>query len=66
MAPALNSVGPVTLADVLAQNSQVDVLRAEIDALRHKGRINVCFADGHVETLYIGEKSLERVFLTSK
>jgi prepilin-type processing-associated H-X9-DG protein/prepilin-type N-terminal cleavage/methylation domain-containing protein len=66
MAPSLNSTGPVTLADVLAQNDLVEKMRAEIDQRRHKGRMNICFADGHVETIYISAKSLQHVFLMTK
>jgi prepilin-type N-terminal cleavage/methylation domain-containing protein/prepilin-type processing-associated H-X9-DG protein len=66
MAPTLESTGPVALSDVLVQNTQVMPLRAQIDQLRHKKRINVCFVDGHVETLPISAKSLERVFLLPK
>jgi prepilin-type processing-associated H-X9-DG protein len=66
MAPALSSNGPVTMADVLAQNNKVEPLRAQIDQPRHKGLINVCFIDGHVETVHIGKGDLERVYLTAK
>jgi prepilin-type processing-associated H-X9-DG protein len=66
MAPALSSTGPVTMADVLAQNAQVEPYRAEIDTRRHKGKMNICFADGHVEFITIGTGELERIYLLAK
>jgi prepilin-type processing-associated H-X9-DG protein/prepilin-type N-terminal cleavage/methylation domain-containing protein len=66
MAPALNAIGPITMADVLAQNNKVEPMRADIDKPRHKGRMNICFVDGHVENVPIGKGDLERVYLAAK
>jgi prepilin-type processing-associated H-X9-DG protein len=63
--PSLASTGPVTLADVLLQNGKaMDV--ASFDRDRHRGKINIVFADGHVETMRIQVGDLSRAFLLSK
>src|SRR5688572_7079946 len=49
-APSLTSTGPVTLADVLADNAKVVPYHARLDKIRHKAKMNVAFADGHVES----------------
>jgi len=65
MAPALG-IDNVTLADVLAQDTKVAPNRAEFDLIRHRGRTNIAFADGHVESTMIAKGDLERVYLSGK
>ena len=65
-APALDAGGPVTLADVLAQNKRVVSDRGRIDLKRHRGRVNVAFADGHVEALATTPAALSSVLLTAQ
>jgi prepilin-type processing-associated H-X9-DG protein/prepilin-type N-terminal cleavage/methylation domain-containing protein len=60
--PSLTSHNEVTLADALAGNGKA-VDADMFDKQRHKDRINVGFADGHVETKLISEKDLDRVYL---
>jgi prepilin-type processing-associated H-X9-DG protein len=60
--PSLISTGPVTLADVLAKNSKVTA-GAQFDLKRHNKKINVAFADGHVELVRIEPGDLSRVYL---
>jgi len=65
--PALDPVpGPITLADALEENNKVMPNRASVDLLRHRGRINVVFADGHVESLMITPASLQRVLVATR
>jgi prepilin-type processing-associated H-X9-DG protein len=69
MSPTLDpesAPGPVTLADVLEGNPKVVANRAVIDPQRHRGRMNVVFADGHVESTTIGVRSLQRVLLSAR
>jgi len=51
-----------TLADVYYNNASGDSVN--FDRNRHRGRINISFCDGHVESMTIDPKSLSRVFLT--
>lgn len=53
--------GGITLADALAGTKAGDP--QNFDRVRHKGKINVAFFDGHAETLDISQKGLERVWL---
>lgn len=66
--PAITSIGPVTLADVLAKNSKVVPVTqsAQFDLKRHKNKMNVVFADGHVELLRIEPGDLSRVYLVPR
>ena len=66
MTPAPTGPSAVTLADVLANNANVVPNRAQFDKPRHKGRVNIAFADGHVETVAITPGDLERVHLTTR
>jgi prepilin-type processing-associated H-X9-DG protein len=69
MTPTLDQTtapGPVTLADVLEQNWKVVPNRAVIDRPRHRGRINVVFADGHVESMAIDPGTLARVLVSAR
>lgn len=60
--PALDANGPVTLGDAFALNPNAQAAD-NFDLNRHKGRINVAFADGHVETLYLTKENLDKVYL---
>lgn len=51
----------ITLADALAGTKAGDP--QNFDRVRHKGKINVVFFDGHAETLDISQKGLERAYL---
>jgi prepilin-type processing-associated H-X9-DG protein/prepilin-type N-terminal cleavage/methylation domain-containing protein len=64
--PSVNATSAVTLADALAKNNNVVSDRAQFDRMRHKGRLNVVFVDGHVETVAITPGDLERVYLTTR
>ena len=59
------SLGPLTLADALG--AQPRVLRSTMfDRVRHQGRINAAFLDGHVEHLRIAPIDLRRAGLLLK
>jgi prepilin-type N-terminal cleavage/methylation domain-containing protein/prepilin-type processing-associated H-X9-DG protein len=60
--PSLSSQHQVTLADAMLGNGKA-LDRDMFDHQRHKGRINIGFADGHVETKIIAVKELENVYL---
>jgi prepilin-type processing-associated H-X9-DG protein/prepilin-type N-terminal cleavage/methylation domain-containing protein len=67
MSPALDATEPpITLADVLAGNGKIAPYRAVLDPPRHRGRVNVVFADGHVEAVPIAPGSLQRVCLSAR
>jgi prepilin-type processing-associated H-X9-DG protein/prepilin-type N-terminal cleavage/methylation domain-containing protein len=56
--------GPVTLADAFLKTDRVAPgCSQSFDMFRHRGRINVGFADGHVETLKITAPELSRAYL---
>ena len=54
--------GPVTLADALAGNGKAGDPE-NFDTLRHRGRMNIGFFDGHVETRNISANDLLNVYL---
>lgn len=60
--PQLEPSGPVTLGDAFAGNGRAENAES-FDLNRHKGRMNVAFADGHVETVEITKESLDRIYL---
>jgi prepilin-type processing-associated H-X9-DG protein/prepilin-type N-terminal cleavage/methylation domain-containing protein len=60
--PALSSIGAVTLADAFVGNGKA-VDKSMFDLQRHQGRMNVAFADGHVEVKRISVGDLEGAFL---
>jgi prepilin-type processing-associated H-X9-DG protein/prepilin-type N-terminal cleavage/methylation domain-containing protein len=55
-------IGPVTLADALAGNGSAGDPQ-NFDAVRHNGRMNIGFFDGHVETRNISGNDLMNVYL---
>jgi len=55
-------VGPVTVADALAGNSKAGEPQ-NFDRLRHRGKMNIGFFDGHVESRNISASDLANVFL---
>ncbi len=55
-------VGRVTLADVLDETDRV-LPGLSLDGERHDGRMNILFADGHVETLRINNEVLSKAVL---
>jgi prepilin-type processing-associated H-X9-DG protein len=56
--------GPVTLADALADNTKAGE-SLNFDFVRHRGRINIGFFDGHVENRTISPGDLRNVYLTA-
>jgi prepilin-type processing-associated H-X9-DG protein/prepilin-type N-terminal cleavage/methylation domain-containing protein len=62
--PALSSKGPVTLADALLKSGRA-FDQASFDYLRHQGKMNVGFADGHVRTFRINPQALQEAYLLS-
>jgi prepilin-type processing-associated H-X9-DG protein/prepilin-type N-terminal cleavage/methylation domain-containing protein len=60
--PSLNSTGPVALSDALDNNGKA-IDKVSFDLIRHKGRINVAFADGHVAAHRITSLDLRNVYL---
>jgi prepilin-type processing-associated H-X9-DG protein len=54
--------GPITLADALTGDSLAGDPQ-NFDRIRHQGKINVGFADGHVETHTISPKDLANIYL---
>ena len=56
------TTGPITLADALSGNSRAGD-PGNFDHRRHRGRMNVCFLDGHAETLPIEPAALSRVLI---
>ena len=63
--PELNSTGAVTLADAWSRTGRASD-RSGFDVNRHRGRMNVAFADGHVDLLRINEQDLKRGFLLTR
>jgi prepilin-type processing-associated H-X9-DG protein len=60
--PTLDGSGAATLGDAMARNGRVDSIE-NFDMFRHGKRINVMFADGHVETFPLTPQSLGRAYL---
>jgi prepilin-type processing-associated H-X9-DG protein len=54
--------GPVTVADALTGNTRAGDPQ-NFDRLRHRGKINIGFFDGHVETRTISPGDLSNVYL---
>lgn len=60
--PSYNTTGPVTLADALQNNFSV-YSGAGFDKIRHRGKMNVGYADGHVSLSNITMADLKKVYL---
>ena len=56
------AIARLQLGDAFAGNGRVDH-KDSFDMKRHGGRINVGFADGHVETFMLTQKDLDRVYI---
>ena len=56
---------PVTLGDAFAGNGRAHGPDS-FDLRRHRGRMNVAFLDGHVETPHISQGDLDRVFVQAR
>lgn len=61
--PTIALTGAVTLADTLKGDVMKVIPLARFDTKRHKGKINIAFADGHVETKRIEAGELSKVYL---
>lgn len=64
--PTIALNGAVTLGDAYTNNIAKVIPNAQFDTKRHKGRINIAFADGHVETTRIEAGELNKVYLLPK
>ena len=53
---------PVTMADAYLENGNAGDTE-NFDLIRHHGKINIAFCDGHVETRTISAADLQSVFL---
>jgi len=63
--PSLTDEGPVTLADALNKTGKA-VDNYSFDFKRHRERINIAFADGHVATLRITSADMSKAYLLPK
>jgi prepilin-type processing-associated H-X9-DG protein len=63
--PELSTTGRVSLADAWIANGRASD-RSGFDVKRHRGRMNVAFADGHVDLLRINERDLQRACLLTE
>ena len=50
-----------TLADFNRQIQTTDLGKQSLDLLRHRGRANVLFVDGHVESIQMTEAGMKAV-----
>jgi len=57
------SLAPVTMGDAYVGNPRVADDPNCYDSIRHQGRLNVAFCDGHVETRTISYNDLNLIFL---
>jgi prepilin-type processing-associated H-X9-DG protein len=62
--PALDSEGAVTLADAYQMTGKA-IDQASFDPQRHKGRMNIAFADGHVHAHRITPADLDKAYLVT-
>lgn len=59
--------GPATLGDAFVTGEEPPVKsKAMFDTVRHKNKLNIVFADGHVQLMEITQKELSKVFLLPK
>lgn len=63
--PNPNTIGPITLADALNSTGRA-IDKTMFDSVRHKSRINIAFADGHVAGHAINSKELGSAYLLTK
>jgi prepilin-type processing-associated H-X9-DG protein/prepilin-type N-terminal cleavage/methylation domain-containing protein len=56
------ATGPITLADALAGNARAGDPE-NFDHVRHRGRMNIAFLDGHAESVPIDSRALSRVLI---
>jgi prepilin-type processing-associated H-X9-DG protein/prepilin-type N-terminal cleavage/methylation domain-containing protein len=54
--------GPITLADALSGDNLAGDPQ-NFDSMRHQGKMNIGFFDGHVETRYVSTHDLANVYL---
>ena len=66
--PTSNPTRTVTLGDVLETSTGESVASdpTRFDRVRHRGRINIVFADGHVATYSITKRDLARAYLIAR
>ena len=57
-------IGPVSVADALLGDSLAGDPQ-NFDAIRHQGKMNIGFFDGHVETRYVSKGDLANIYLVS-
>jgi prepilin-type processing-associated H-X9-DG protein len=62
--PRLDVIGPVTLGDALAGNGRAESAE-NFDLKRHGKRMNIVFADGHVEGFPVTKEALDLVYLVA-
>jgi prepilin-type processing-associated H-X9-DG protein/prepilin-type N-terminal cleavage/methylation domain-containing protein len=60
--PSLGGAGAATLGDAFAGSARAESAE-NFDRNRHGKRMNIAFADGHVETVRIEKQSLDLVYL---
>jgi prepilin-type processing-associated H-X9-DG protein len=63
--PAVSSSGPVTLADAFKSNGRA-LDATSFETKRHRGRMNIAYADGHVQTLMITVPELAKAYLLTR
>ncbi len=60
--PSLAGTGTASLGDAFSNNGRVDSVE-NFDMARHSKRMNIAFADGHVETVLLTKEALDTVYL---
>jgi prepilin-type processing-associated H-X9-DG protein/prepilin-type N-terminal cleavage/methylation domain-containing protein len=63
--PSLDGAGPATLGDAMANNGRADSPE-NFDLNRHGKRMNVVFADGHVEAFPVTKEALDHAYLVAR
>jgi prepilin-type processing-associated H-X9-DG protein len=58
----LAGTGPATLGDAFAGTGRVES-KDMFDINRHNHRINIAFADGHVETVPLTQPEMDRIYI---
>jgi prepilin-type processing-associated H-X9-DG protein/prepilin-type N-terminal cleavage/methylation domain-containing protein len=57
-----SNIPPITLADALQENGKAGDSQ-NFDTIRHQGKINIAFCDGHVETRNINVPDMTKVYI---